>query len=94
MIYATLMGTLGALMPFGNREDVDFCTHLEMHMRQELPPLLGRDHLAFRSSYFPVKDVIDGDLCEMYTVLPHERRGAWQRTWTERFRRCSRNSRI
>ena len=72
MIYATLMGTLGALMPFGNREDVDFCTHLEMHMRQELPPLLGRDHLAFRSSYFPVKDVIDGDLCEMYTVLPHE----------------------
>ena len=72
MIYATLMGTLGALMPFGNREDVDFCTHLEMHMRQELPPLLGRDHMAFRSSYFPVKDVIDGDLCEMFTVLPHE----------------------
>ena len=69
MVYTTLMGTIGALMPFVSREDVDFCTHLEMHMRQELPPLLGRDHMAFRSSYFPVKDVIDGDLCEQYTTL-------------------------
>jgi splicing factor 3B subunit 3 len=25
--------------------------------------------MAFRSSYFPVKDVIDGDLCEQYTTL-------------------------
>lgn len=69
IIYATLMGSVGALMPFVSREDVDFCTHLEMHMRQEAPPLLGRDHMAFRSSYFPVKDVIDGDLCEQYTTL-------------------------
>ncbi|CAD5169210.1 unnamed protein product [Musa acuminata subsp. malaccensis] len=35
-----------------------------MHMRQEHPPLCGGDHMAFRSAYFPVKDVIDGDLCE------------------------------
>ncbi|THU48341.1 hypothetical protein C4D60_Mb09t25210 [Musa balbisiana] len=26
-----------------------------MHMRQEDPPLCGRDHMAFRSAYFPVK---------------------------------------
>lgn len=69
IIYTTLMGTVGALMPFVSREDVDFCTHLEMHMRQDAPPLLGRDHMAFRSSYFPVKDVIDGDLCEQFTTL-------------------------
>ena len=51
------------------REDWDFFSHLEMHMRQEQPPLAGRDHLAFRSFYFPVKDVIDGDLCEQYPTV-------------------------
>ncbi len=28
-----------------------------------------RDQLGFRSYYFPVKDVIDGDLCETFTSL-------------------------
>ena len=46
LLYASLNGTLGALAPFASRDDVDFCTHLEMHMRQEAPPLLGRDHLS------------------------------------------------
>lgn len=36
-------------------QDIEFFGHLEMHMRQELPPLCGRDHLAYRSAYFPVK---------------------------------------
>ena len=40
-----------------------------MHMRGENPPLAGRDHLAYRSSYYPVKNVIDGDLCEQYNTL-------------------------
>ena len=72
LLYASLNGTLGALAPFASRDDVDFCTHLEMHMRQEAPPLLGRDHLGFRSAYFPVKDVIDGDLCEQFATLDGE----------------------
>lgn len=38
----------GVLYPFASREDFDFFQHLEMHMRQEHPPLLGRDHLAYR----------------------------------------------
>ncbi len=54
------------MLPFTSREDVDFFLHLEMHLRQEHPPLCGRDHLAYRSAYFPVKDVIDGDLCEQF----------------------------
>ncbi|CAK8541301.1 unnamed protein product [Lathyrus sativus] len=41
-----------------------------MHMRQDNPPLCGRDHMAYRSAYFPVKDVIDGDLCEQYQTFP------------------------
>jgi len=67
--YCTNMGGIGAFLPFGTREDVDFFSHLEMHMRAHKAPLCGRDHLWFRSSYFPVKDVIDGDLCEQYTLL-------------------------
>lgn len=59
------------MLPFTSREDVDFFVHLEMYLRQEHPPLCGRDHLAFRSAYFPVKDVVDGDLCEQYAQVMH-----------------------
>ena len=33
------------------------------------PSICGRDQLAFRSYYHPVKDVIDGDLCETFICL-------------------------
>lgn len=53
------------LKPFSNVSNVclfvqdhDFFQHLEMHMRSEFPPLCGRDHLSFRSYYFPVKVAI------------------------------------
>eukprot|EP01132_Coremiostelium_polycephalum_P002352 gene2352-2902_t len=69
LLYATINGSIGALIPFVSREDVDFFSTLEMHMRQENPPLCGRDHLAYRSFYFPVKNVIDGDLCEQFSSL-------------------------
>lgn len=36
-------------------QDFEFFQNLEMHMRVEFPPLCGRDHLAFRSYYAPVK---------------------------------------
>lgn len=55
LIYATIHGAIGALVPFVSRDDVDFFTRLEMYMRQNLPPLCGRDHMAYRSYYFPVK---------------------------------------
>jgi len=73
LVYSTMMGTIGALIPFASREDVDFFSHLEMHMRQQNPPLCGRDHLAFRSYYFPVKNVIDGDMCEQYSTVDAEK---------------------
>lgn len=55
LIYTTINGTVGALVPFTSREDYDFFQHLEMHMRNENPPLCGRDHLSYRSYYYPVK---------------------------------------
>lgn len=63
------MGGICAFLPFEKKEELDFFTHLEMFLRIESQPLSGRDHVMFRSSYAPVKDVIDGDLCEMFTTL-------------------------
>ncbi|TNN71119.1 Splicing factor 3B subunit 3 [Liparis tanakae] len=75
MVYTTLSGGIGILVPFTSHEDHDFFQHLEMHMRSEFPPLCGRDHLSFRSYYFPVKNVIDGDLCEQFNSMdPHKQK--------------------
>jgi len=83
IVYWTIYGGIGALQPFVSREDIDFFTHLEMHLRggsgarepkkgesgYDHPSICGRDQLSFRSYYFPVKDVIDGDLCETFAAL-------------------------
>lgn len=69
IVFTTLSGAIGMLLPFTSKEDIDFFQHLEMHMRAELPSLVGRDHLSFRSYYVPAKGVIDGDLCELYNSL-------------------------
>eukprot|EP01114_Cavostelium_apophysatum_P007242 TRINITY_DN1917_c0_g1_i4.p1 TRINITY_DN1917_c0_g1~~TRINITY_DN1917_c0_g1_i4.p1 ORF type:complete len:1150 (+),score=351.82 TRINITY_DN1917_c0_g1_i4:48-3497(+) len=73
LIFSTMAGTIGALLPFTSREDIDFFSHLEMHLRQENPPLCGRDHLSYRSAFFPVKNVVDGDLCEQFAALEPEK---------------------
>ncbi len=62
-------GGLTALVPFETREEIDFFVHLEMYLRIEAQPLCGRDHVTYRSMYVPVKDVVDGDLCEQYSNL-------------------------
>ena len=64
------------MIPFVSKEDVDFFQTLEMHLRGESPPLCGRDHLSYRSAYAPVRNVVDGDICEFYSVLPLEKRRA------------------
>jgi len=69
IFYTTLMGSIGAFFPFASREELEFFTRLEICIRQLNLSLCGRDHLSFRSSYFPVKDVIDGDLCEAFMRL-------------------------
>ncbi|CAM9692315.1 unnamed protein product [Ectocarpus sp. 13 AM-2016] len=73
LLYSTINGSIGALLPFKSRDDVDFFTHMEMYMRQEKPTLCGRDHISYRSYYLPAKDVIDGDLCEQFSSLPFEK---------------------
>ncbi len=74
LFWSGLQGTIGIMIPFVSREDVDFFQTLEQHLRTEDTPLAGRDHLIYRSYYVPVKGVIDGDLCERYTLLPSDKK--------------------
>jgi len=69
LVYTTLSGAVGVLVPFTSREQHELFVSLEMHMRSEHPPLCGRDHLSYRSYHFPVKSVIDGDLCEQFNMV-------------------------
>lgn len=74
LLWSGIQGTVGVFIPFTSREDVDFFQNLELHMRSEDPPLAGRDHLIYRSYYAAVKGVIDGDLCERFALLPHDKK--------------------
>lgn len=76
LVYTGLHGTIGVLSPLVSKDDVDFISTLEQHMRTEQLSLVGRDHLAWRGYYTPVKAVVDGDLCEMYARLPPQRQSA------------------
>lgn len=68
VVWTGFQGTLGIMVPFVSREDVDFFQQLEQHLRAEDAPLAGRDHLIYRSYYVPVKGTIDGD-CELARLL-------------------------
>lgn len=76
LVYTCLHGTIGILVPFVSKEDVDFLTTLEQHMRGEQFSLVGRDQLSWRGYYVPVKAVTDGDLCEMFATLPTQKQGS------------------
>ena len=75
IVWTGFQGTVGVLIPSVTREDADFFQNLEIHMRTEDVPLIGRDHLSYyRGYYVPVKGVIDGDLCERYRLLPNAKK--------------------
>lgn len=76
LLYTGLHGTIGILVPFVSKEDVDFISTLEQHMRTEQGSLVGRDHLGWRGYYTPVKAVVDGDLCETFARLPGTKQSA------------------
>lgn len=72
LIYVTVTGRLGALVPFTSRIDVDFYTQLENTLRTEVPRPTGRDPYQYRSYYAPIIHVVDGDLCDSYNSLHHD----------------------
>ncbi|CAJ0966354.1 unnamed protein product [Ranitomeya imitator] len=46
LVYTTLSGGIGILVPFTSHEDHDFFQHVEMHLRSEHPPSAGETTLA------------------------------------------------
>lgn len=76
LVYTTFLGGVGIFVPFTQKEDVEFFQLLEMTLRQEIAPLAGRNHVAYRSFYAPVQGVIDGELCEMFNRLSNEKKRA------------------
>uniref|UniRef100_A0A7S4L7E9 RSE1/DDB1/CPSF1 C-terminal domain-containing protein n=1 Tax=Paramoeba aestuarina TaxID=180227 RepID=A0A7S4L7E9_9EUKA len=69
LLYTTLFGGIGALLPVILKEDIIFLKKLETLMRNYVRPLCGHDHLSYRSSYGLAQGVVDGDLCEQYWSL-------------------------
>jgi splicing factor 3B subunit 3 len=55
LVYTTVTGCIGSLLPLGSKEDADFYTHMELFLRAEdSVSATGRDHLSYRSLYGPV----------------------------------------
>ena len=70
LVYSTILGGIGTLMPFVLPKKVEFFETLERHLRKEVDFLSGWRHVAYRSYFAPVQHVIDGDLCELFGTLP------------------------
>lgn len=69
IVYNTIDGTVGTITPLRNRADASFAQSLEREMRSRYKSVCGRDHISYRSSFQPVKNVVDGDLCHMFSCL-------------------------
>lgn len=64
LVYTTMTGAIGVLMPLATKEDADFYTHLELFLRADKAvSAAGRDHLSYRSLYGPVS------VCVLVPVL-------------------------
>jgi splicing factor 3B subunit 3 len=74
IFWAGLQGTLGVLVPFQSRREFKMFQQLELILRNDEKPISGRDHLAYRSYYTPVKGAVDGDLIERFLALPTNER--------------------
>jgi len=72
LIYVTVTGRIGALVPFSSRDDIEFYAGLEAALRRDAPRPTGREPQAYRSYYAPVKHVVDGDFCAAFRKLGFE----------------------
>ncbi|CAH2352745.1 pre-mRNA-splicing factor Rse1p [[Candida] railenensis] len=83
IIYTGLQGSLGLLLPFATKQEIDFFTKLQFELREFFDynfdeinikggdsNILSRDHKKFRSYYNPARNVVDGDLIERFVGIP------------------------
>lgn len=67
IVYATLSGAVGMLVPFSSRDAYDFFQHLELHMRSEGLSLVGREHVHYRSQHYPCRVSLNPLIWHIYT---------------------------
>jgi splicing factor 3B subunit 3 len=72
LLYSTIQGRIGIFLPMLTRSDVEFFQNLELNIRKECSTLSGWSHFAYRSYYIPLREVVDGSLCEMFFDLSLE----------------------
>ncbi|GMH98623.1 hypothetical protein TrVE_jg11947 [Triparma verrucosa] len=74
IIYTSITGKIGALMPLKTKDDVEFFTGLQDKIRNVAPRPVLRDFAKFRGLYAPVKKVVDGDVIGLWGSLKSEAR--------------------
>lgn len=76
LVYGSVEGGIGVLAPFQGSADWEFAKGVENHVRKAWVSPCGRQHIAFRSAFYPVKNVVDGDLCDLFVALSDKEREA------------------
>lgn len=71
--YSTMHGAMGALTAFETDSEHTVVRGVERWCARELS-ICGRDHTAWRSTFYPVKNVVDGDLAEKVLGMDAEKR--------------------
>lgn len=82
VIYGGVLGLIGCFAPLASKQEAEYFLRLQYLMEkhfaydfadfdrdQHIPNLLGKDHLKYRSSFNPHKNVIDGDFLALFPSL-------------------------
>lgn len=72
IVYVTITGKIGALLPLKNKDEIKLYSGLEQQLRLKATKLCGRDFGSYRSMYAPVSHVVDGNLLRLWGTLDTE----------------------
>ena len=72
LLASTVQGGLYAFIPSTYKAEYEFFEQLQMLVLKEYRNPCGREHRAFRSYYQPTRNVLDGDMCEHFSLLPFD----------------------
>eukprot|EP00924_Labyrinthula_sp_SR-Ha-C_P013060 augustus_masked-scaffold_12-processed-gene-8.0-mRNA-1 protein AED:0.23 eAED:0.26 QI:0/-1/0/1/-1/1/1/0/1238 len=76
ILYCTISGRVGVLAPIASTEDSELLEHIENQLRELRGKQLGLEQLSYRSSFIPLKHVVDGDfLNQFYEVSAENQQG-------------------
>ena len=69
IVYVTITGKIGALLPLVTKDDIEFFHGLQAELRKKAGRPVGRDFGKWRGMFFPAKKVVDGDLISLWNTL-------------------------